>query len=114
MQSFGRTRQGSGTKMIGYEDCPYCEENTEICYEGVSEGENFEVECNNCDKTFNCTHAESVDFYPEKIEKLSKENITIEGCGEYFNARLGIRCGNKNYGVFCDDCQEKQDKENAQ
>ena len=28
----------------------------------------------------------------------------MEGCGEYINARMGIRCGNKNYNLFCEDC----------
>lgn len=32
-----------------------------------------------------------------------------EGCGCYIDARAGIRCGNKNYGLFCAECQDKLD-----
>lgn len=33
----------------------------------------------------------------------------MKGCGCYINARLGIRCGNKNYDALCRNCQDKQD-----
>ena len=41
--------------------------------------------------------------------EMMEANKIKNGCGCYINARLGIRCGNKNYGALCDECQSKLD-----
>ena len=39
---------------ITYADCPYCDEETEIDYEGSEDGEEFKTECSKCGKEFTC------------------------------------------------------------
>lgn len=37
-----------------YGTCPYCDEETEIDYEGNEDGQEFKTECEKCGKTFSC------------------------------------------------------------
>ncbi len=48
--------------MVGYADCPYCEKETEVEFEGFSEGEEFEVECDGCEKEFVCSYQTDISF----------------------------------------------------
>jgi len=37
-----------------YANCPYCDKETEINYEGSEDGQEFETQCSNCGKEFSC------------------------------------------------------------
>lgn len=55
--------------MIEYEDCPYCEKQTEINYEGVDEGVDFEQECANCNKDFICNYTQDISINTKTMEE---------------------------------------------
>lgn len=39
---------------ITYSECPYCDEETEVNFEGEEEGQEFEETCDKCGKDFLC------------------------------------------------------------
>ena len=58
---------------IGYTECPYCFNETEIDYEGEEEAELFKETCKNCNHIFDVYFQMSIDFYPSVLN-LEKEN----------------------------------------
>jgi hypothetical protein len=54
--------------MIDYTECPYCEKETEISYEGIEQNTDFECNCDHCNKVFVCYYELSIEFYPSKGE----------------------------------------------
>ena len=72
--------------------CPYCEHGNEIEVEDERDGEEFEIECGGCDRTFvySCNFSVSFDtkplenYYLEEREKLVQRLIHFENEPEIY------------------------------
>ncbi len=79
--------------------CPYCEHGFEYQGDGVGDGDYFEEECPECEKSFMVNAQYSVDYYSEKAPCLNGgEHKWEHMCGapkEFFVGKYRCKWCNK-------------------
>lgn len=64
--------------MIGYLLCPYCNNETEVYYEGVEQGDSIDQTCENCLKVFRFSWELEYVYNVEKLEAQAQPSEDVK------------------------------------
>ena len=90
------------------EKCPYCKELVEINHDdgyGYSEGQTYQQECDNCEKTFVYETVVTFDYYLDKAECLNGSDH------EYQLVHTAPKEFSKMACIHCDERREMTEDE---
>ena len=88
--------------------CPYCEEELEVCHDdgfGYDEDEAHEMECSECSKLFVFNTVISCDYYPQKADCLNGSKHQYVPIATAPKAFTTMRC------IGCDKRREPTEQE---
>ncbi len=89
-------------------NCPYCQEELDICHDdgfGYEEGVKHEMECDKCGKSFIFQTQISFDYYPEKSDCLNGAPHDYKASRSYPKEYSKMEC------TMCDKTRKPTEEE---